>query len=371
MSSGSSRSPRRRVASESNASAGSGDIFFKDGDVYFAESSLSKDPIGQKLVRAGVLTESHLNKALDESLGSGRRLGEVLIESGEVTIDQIESVVRQQIEDSVFDLLRWELGEFGWESGVEVEAEIPISVSVENLIMEASRRLDEWEMLTRKIPSMRATLGMSPKPPEGALEINITPQEWRVLVLVDGSRTLEDIAEMVGLDEMNAMRTMHGLVSAGLVEVTDPGTEEAEEVAVAVAPAVEEPIVELQSAPEPVAEVIEATPEPEPEAVVETYEPLEPVVEAEPATEVAEPQTEAADETVETVAAAEAPPTEWFQDPDLPRRELRRPRARRAPHGGAGDPSSGGVGRAEPPDRGSRRRPVPQRSRGPERASLR
>ena len=203
-------------------SAGSGRVFFRDGDVYFAESSLTREPLGQKLVRARAVTDGQLMKALDEHAAGGPRVGEILVSSGVLAPDQLEAAVREQIEDSVFDLLRWELGEFEWSPGGEVDVEVPIAVSVENLVMEASRRLDELAVIQRKIPSVDAVLQMAPKPPEGAVEINITPEEWRILVLVDGSRSVAGIAEAVSLDEFGAMRVLYGLVAAGLIELT-PG----------------------------------------------------------------------------------------------------------------------------------------------------
>jgi len=270
-------------------SAGQGKVYFRDGEVYFAESSLSKEPLGQKLVRARAITDGQLMKALDEQASSGERLGSVLLQSGLVTEDQLVAAVRQQIEDSVFDLLRWELGEFAWEPGGEFDTEVHIAVSVENLIMEASRRLDEFEVIRRKIPSGAAVLGMAATPPEGAVEINITPDEWRILVLVDGSRSVNDIAQMVGLDEFGAMRVLYGLVSAGLIELISEG-DASEPVAAVVA---EEPSYE----PEPIAEeTIVADPVAEPvaeaEVVVaeETATEPEPVAEAEPEPVVAEPE---------------------------------------------------------------------------------
>jgi hypothetical protein len=209
--------------------AGHGSVFFREGEVYYAESSLTKIPLGQKLLRAGVITESQLNKALDANAESGERVGEILMQTGVVDGEQLETALRAQIEDAVFDLLRWDLGEFSWEPNAAVDPEVGIMVSVENLIMEASRRLDELEVITRKIPSGRTVLKMADKPPEGAVEINITPEEWRILVLVDGTRTVAQIGDLVGLDEFDAMRTLYGLVSAGLIEVDMTAESGAEE----------------------------------------------------------------------------------------------------------------------------------------------
>lgn len=283
-------------------SAGQGKVFFRDGEVYYAQSSLSKEPLGQKLVRARAITEGQLMKALDEQASSGDRLGTVLLKSGVVTEEQLLAAVRQQIEDSVFDLLRWELGEFAWEPGEEFDTEVHIAVSVENLIMEASRRLDEFEVIQRKIPSGEAVLGMAATPPEGAVEINITPDEWRILVLVDGSRSVNDIAMMVGLDEFGAMRVLYGLVSAGLIELISEGKP-----AAPAEPAPEPIVAEVRA--EPIVEEIGAQPEP---VVVDEPVTEEPAAVQEPVVE--EPfvtaESGAAEPVVEEPVAIEEPVTD-------------------------------------------------------------
>jgi hypothetical protein len=251
---------------EVTRSAGVGKVFFREGEVYYAESSVSREPLGQKLIRAGVLSEGQLMKALDQNAATGERVGEVLVAHGSVTPEQLQDAVQAQIQDAVFDLLRWDLGDFEWQSGVMVDVEVPIEVSGENLIIEASRRLDEYEVITRKIPSENSVLAMASTPPEGAVEINITPEEWRILVLVNGARTVHDIAVMVGVDDFAAMRSLYGLVSAGLAEVADAG--ELGEPA-AVAEPEPEPVAEVAPEPEPVAEV---EPEPEPVAEVEPFD---------------------------------------------------------------------------------------------------
>jgi hypothetical protein len=208
-------------------SAGDGKVFFRDGEVYFAQSSLKKEPLGQKLIRSGSLTEGQLRKALDINASTGQRVGEILLDQSAITEDQLIAAVKGQIEDACFDLLRWELGEFDFESHERFTVEIPISVSVENLIMEASRRLDELDMIHRKIPSPEVVLSVAPTPPEGAREINIAPDEWRLLVLVDGQRSVGDICQMANLDEFTGLRTMYGLLSSGLVDIVSLGPEPA------------------------------------------------------------------------------------------------------------------------------------------------
>jgi hypothetical protein len=287
--------------------AGSGRVFFNEGDVYYAESSLSREPLGQKLIRARALTESQLNKALDDHAQTGKRVGDILIESGMVSGEQIEAAVAQQIEDAIFDLLRWDLGEFTWDGGAELEVEVPISVSVENLIMEASRRLDELEVIQRKIPGEHAILTMAHAPPEGAAEINITPEEWRALVLVDGSRTVGEIGSLIGKDDFETMKILYGLVSAGLVEVDHEATAAAaEELEAGLAEVEAEAVAE--PAPEVVPVEVAAEPEPEVVPVQETAEAEAEVVAEEPLEVTADAEVPVVDALEELPAVAEPEP---------------------------------------------------------------
>jgi hypothetical protein len=148
--------------------AGFGAVTFQRGEVVMATSSLVRELIGQKLVRAGVVTEGQLRRALDAHASTGERVGRILVASGAVDPQTLEDAVRGQTEDAVFDLLRWELGDFEWETRAAVDAEIPTAVSVENLIMEASRRLDELDIIRRKIPSEDAVVAKAVRTPEGA-----------------------------------------------------------------------------------------------------------------------------------------------------------------------------------------------------------
>src|SRR5918992_1359001 len=329
-------------------SAGDGKVFFRDGEVYFAQSSLKKEPLGQKLIRSGALTEGQLRKALDINASTGQRVGEILLDQEAITEEQLIGAVIGQIEDACFDLLRWELGEFDFEAHERFTVEIPISVSVENLIMEASRRLDELEMIRRKIPTADVVLAVAPTPPEGAREINIAPDEWRLLVLVGGMRSVGEIFQVANLDEFTGLRTMYGLLSSGLVDIASLGPEPDPSPVARPEPmieATEEPVAPPAPPPAPVVEtdddhlivwgpdevidldaamVDEPVLPPPPSLEVEDQDPVEPPAAYEPGFEVAEPGTvsvldgtESHDED-ESPKAGEPEAEDAFEALDLP-----------------------------------------------------
>lgn len=121
------------------------------------------------------------------------------------------------IEDLTFDLMRWGRGEFTWTPDVQPPGGPEATVDVDELLRGVTRRLNELAEIQALVPSEDAVLTMAPQPPEGAVQINITPAEWRVLVLVDGHRTVADVAATAGLDDLEAMKLLYTLAAAGLV----------------------------------------------------------------------------------------------------------------------------------------------------------
>jgi len=236
-------------------SAGKGSVFFKDGDVYYAESSLTHELAGE-------------------------------------TGADLEAALRSQIEAAVFDLLRWDEGSFKWESGSTFEPEADLTLSIEDLVAEASRRLEELAEISTKISSETAILALAASPPEGAAEINITPEEWRVLVLVDGRRPVTEIARLAGLDTFSVMRVLYGLCDHGLIAVAESELEPDE----SNPPTTDDPAPESAEAGEPVEVVAELE---ETDSPDEIEAEAEAEAEAEFAPVLDEPSTEVSAEAVE------------------------------------------------------------------------
>lgn len=200
--------------------SGDGVIYFRDGEVYFAFSSLTREFLGQRLVNAKLITQGQLLRILDEQKRSPeKRVGDLLVEKGYVSTELLDTFIKEQIQDAIFNLLQWDRGNFAFEVNESSPQEVGLSVSVENLIMENSRRLEEWEVIQRKIPSLDVIVRMSPTPPEDVMEINIKPEEWTLLVLADGIRTVRDIAAATERSEFEACKITYGLVTAGLLDV--------------------------------------------------------------------------------------------------------------------------------------------------------
>jgi len=133
---------------------GTGMVVFKNGQVIQAASDSIRDSLGNMLVSQGMLDEAALSRALAlQQRETETPLGMILVEMGAVSAQTLETVVRKQIEEIVYDLLSWEEGFFNFELGeiapkdkIEIDTQaflLKSGISAEYLLMEGTRILDE------------------------------------------------------------------------------------------------------------------------------------------------------------------------------------------------------------------------------------
>jgi tetratricopeptide (TPR) repeat protein len=173
------------------------------------------------LVKGGKNSESDLEhaRAVQRERLDAPRLGEVLVEIGAITTRELERQIRQQIEAVVFELMSWREGFFSFEErGVgDAPAEASIKISTESLLMEGARRIDEWSRIADKVPNLAVSPVLAPVDNDHPTLLDLLPNEWAVLALIDGASDLRQIAAQLGQSEFDVAKIMYGLVSTGVV----------------------------------------------------------------------------------------------------------------------------------------------------------
>ena len=158
--------------------------------------------------------------------------GEIFLHDGKIVHAQMEDTSG---EEAVYALAIWNQGDFKFEPGIGTENRT-IAKSNTNLLMEAARRLDEWRVLSKKIPSVDMV-------PEFVVQenregqINLNTSEWLILSKIDGRRSIKQIAAASGLSVFDVSKILFGLIATGLIRLRDPGPQTAPNKAAAPAPA--------------------------------------------------------------------------------------------------------------------------------------
>lgn len=202
-----------------------GMVYFKNGRIVSANIRSNPHPLGAVLLRAGRITEDELAYAREVQQGSksARRLGEVLVSEGIISHRDLERFIRRQVETVVFELLSWQEGFFTFVEGEvdEQNAEGLTSIPTESLLMEGARRLDEWAQIQQRIPhlgvipQLAGTSDVQPGP-----VLDLLPNEWEVLAMIDGQRDVSALASALGRGEFEVAKIVFGLVTTGIVHVT-------------------------------------------------------------------------------------------------------------------------------------------------------
>jgi len=206
---------------------GTGMVVFKNGQVIQAGSDSIRDSLGNILVSQGMIDQADLAAALVmQKSAPDNPLGMILVETGATTSKIIEDVVRQQIEDIIYDLLAWEEGFFNFELGeiapkdkIEIDTHdllLKSGLSAEYLLMEGTRILDEKRKDQKKkaspsqpspkaslapkaaptvkrttpeaSPAMKPALGLPPRPaPVVRASYEPAKEEFRAKIETEGS----------------------------------------------------------------------------------------------------------------------------------------------------------------------------------------
>jgi hypothetical protein len=204
----------------------SGRVYFRDGVITYAYSQPQLLPLGERLVKAGSISAEQLKKALaaQKKAGGGARLGGILLEQGSIDRETLEQAVREQIQDTAFTFFSWADGQFEFSAeDAPPEEDILVEMSVETVIMEGCRRIDEWELIFEQLGSLERVPHLAygeHVDDEGS--ITLTAEEWRVIVHIDHRADINTILRDCGLDRFHGAKVIYSLFSSGLINVTEP-----------------------------------------------------------------------------------------------------------------------------------------------------
>jgi tetratricopeptide (TPR) repeat protein len=197
-----------------------GYIYFEEGRIIYASLLNRRDRIGDILVREAVITREQLDAAIEEqsSARDGRRLGEILKDSGYIEQATLHKWVRYQIEEAVYHLFTWSQGTFYFEPGQRPEREqILVSIDPESLLLEGARRVDEWSQIEKKVSSLELVFSLHPERSAAMSSLNFTDEQQKILPFLDGKHSGWDVIEETALGEFEVGKALFGLVTAGLV----------------------------------------------------------------------------------------------------------------------------------------------------------
>mgnify|MGYP001765651005 FL=1 len=196
-------------------------VAFREGKLAYARIGNEDNRLATILHKANRLSVNQY-RAIMERAGkmTDKELGLMLINAGYVMQDEILQNLQGYYTEIIRRLFTWVEGFFRFEAELLApEDRINVRLDLENLIIEGSRQLREWEQLQDEIPSLDMALKFTERPLKN---VNLSVEEWRVVSYINPKNTLRQIGSANKMNEMEVRRIVYGLLQAGLVEIVRP-----------------------------------------------------------------------------------------------------------------------------------------------------
>ncbi len=201
--------------------SGTAHLYFKEGLLIQAALDGHETRLTDILVQVGKLTPEQAKAVRSRSkVDTDKELGLLMIQTGILNRADIIQGVKAFLLESVYHLFTWPGGSFRFDPNqLPAEERITVPISLDRLIIEGGRRVQEWEHLRDELPDLDVPLRFSERPDTNLRNINLSVDQWKVISFINSRNTIRQIASFLKMDEFQIRRIVHGLQSAGLVDV--------------------------------------------------------------------------------------------------------------------------------------------------------
>ena len=191
-------------------------LYLRHGSPVYAASTRDDLRLGALLVRHGRLAQGAVDEALGHQLPTGPRLGQILVASQQISEAELGSFLKVQVSEVIFETFGWEEGWFSfYEKVPPPHTAVTLEMALQNLLIEGVRRVDVRPRLAEVFPDLALAVEMVVNPDRVKHIATLTPEEWNVLFLLDGRRSLSEICRLAGdVDEGATLQILHVLLRA-------------------------------------------------------------------------------------------------------------------------------------------------------------
>ncbi len=144
----------------------------------------------------------------------GSETGEIYIEGANIIHARTGDLSG---EEAVLAMMEWSAGRatFDWEAATDEQT---VYMPTEQLLMIWTNREAEWGKIRELIPSPNVTFRI---PVNGCPDNrNVQANQWKILALCNGMRSVSDIAETLNWQLFETSQTLYQMVEDGLLEKT-------------------------------------------------------------------------------------------------------------------------------------------------------
>ena len=206
--------------------SGAARVFFREGKLAYAQFGQEDNSLASILHKTNRLSSAQYQGIKEKTREMGdKELGLLLINANYFSQQDILASLQSYFTEILNRLFTWMEGIFQFESNLTPpDDRITVKVGLENIILEGSRQLKEWEYLQDEIPSLEMAIKFVERPGTNLRNIHLTKEEWKVISFVNPKNTMRQIANANHLSEFEIRRIVYSLLQAGLIEIIRPAS---------------------------------------------------------------------------------------------------------------------------------------------------
>jgi len=195
-------------------------ITFEQGRITYVSSGSKLPGQFDLLVRTGRLTRHQVEQFRQRRPGrSDEQMIDELIERKLLERAAVDRCNEQLLESAIYTLFLWRHCAFTFKAGdVDKRNGVVVSVDGNHLIIEGTRRVDEWIEISPVVSSVFMIFRKRPH----LVDKEVPEHLQTVYGSVDGQRDVTAIARNVGLSQFDASRALYELASEKFVESNPP-----------------------------------------------------------------------------------------------------------------------------------------------------
>lgn len=199
-------------------------VSFREGKLAYAQLAGQDNSLVYVLYKAKKLSAAQ-QRALKTRAShlNDKELGLLLVNANYLSQQDVIISLQSYFLGIVNQLFTWAEGLFHFENNLlPPEDKITLRIGLENIIIEGSRKLREWEHLQDEIPSLDMALKFAERPGVKIGNFNLSAKEWQVISYINPKNSIRQIAKTNRLSDLEIRRIVYGLLQAGLVEIVRP-----------------------------------------------------------------------------------------------------------------------------------------------------
>lgn len=193
-------------------------IYFKNGMIVGSKSNDPREYLGQVLLHYGKVDEVQLKVARELQRTSGAKLGEVLVEQGFLSEDDVLSVLKTRTLDAIYDLFVWNDGDFQFYDDDPLPDDLLlIEVEPTTVIMEGIYRIDEFARYHSLVPTDRSVLELNAG---WTSSLKLGKEFRQILFFVEKKMSVAEICYHMHASSFHVYGQLYTLISEGIARVT-------------------------------------------------------------------------------------------------------------------------------------------------------